>query len=93
MNSSSRTCYCQDSELVRKQREEIILLTRELENQEEHLNIIQNNNDKLKSTVKAFGKEKTIFDNDVKRLNSEIKKLKGSHLILFNLTQKYGILN
>ena len=77
MIASSQNCYCQDRELVRKQREEIILLTKELQNQEEHLNIIQNNNLKIKLTVKSLEKEKNNFENSIKLLNSEIKRLKG----------------
>lgn len=70
-------CYCKDSELIRKQREEIVLLTKELQNQDEQLNIMQTCNLKLKATSKLYEKEKESFENAIKLLNSEIRKLKG----------------
>ena len=86
MLQSLNSCYCKDDELVRKQREEIILLTKELQNQDEQLNLIQNFNLKLKLASKAHEKEKKEFESALKKLNNEIKQLRGiENLFILNM--------
>jgi hypothetical protein len=77
MFHTSSNCYCKDNELIRKQREEIVLLTKELQSQDEQLNLIQNLNLKLKAASNLHEIEKTNFESSIKALNNEIKKLKG----------------
>jgi hypothetical protein len=77
MFQASSNCYCKDNELIRKQREEIVLLTKELQSQDEQLNLIQNLNLKLKAASNLHEIEKTNFESSIKTLNNEIKKLKG----------------
>ena len=77
MFQTSSNCYCKDNELIRKQREEIVLLTKELQSQDEQLNLIQNLNLKLKAASNLHEIEKTNFESSIKTLNNEIKKLKG----------------
>lgn len=87
MFESSNNCYCKDSELIRKQREEIVLLTKELQNQDDQLNVMQSCNLRLKAASKLHEKEKENFENAIKLLNNEIKKLKCK--LIFKKPRKY----
>lgn len=74
-------CTCPDSGLIVKQRQEIILLTNELKNQEDQINILLKANSNLKNKLKINEKEKTDFENVKRTLNKEISILKGKSSI------------
>lgn len=71
------SCMCEDAEMLRKQREEIILLTKELKNQEDQIVVFQTNNKKLKDTIKTIREEKNKLELDIQQKISDIASLKG----------------
>lgn len=71
------SCLCEDSEMLRKQREEIILLTKELKNQEDQIKVFQANNKKLKETIKLIRDEKNRLEIDIQKNNCEIVSVKS----------------
>jgi hypothetical protein len=68
--------FFEESILIRKQREEIILLTNELKNQEIHLNSFNDDNSKLKCTIKIYEKKLDEADSHLKVYENQIKDLK-----------------
>ena len=74
--------FFEESILIRKQREEIILLTNELKNQEIQLNIFNQENSKLKSSIKTYDKKLQESDVHMKVYENQIKELKSTSLSL-----------
>lgn len=70
-------CYCQSDELIRKQREELILLTNQLKLQDEKLQKIYEENVILKTKLKQKAKCQLEADKTIKSLNKEINALKS----------------
>ena len=66
-----------ESILIRKQREEIILLTNELKSQEIQLNAFNQENSKLKSSIKIYEKKLHEADCHMKVYENQIKELKS----------------
>ncbi|RNA31354.1 hypothetical protein BpHYR1_017725 [Brachionus plicatilis] len=75
-SGSKGSCLCEDAEMLRKQREEIILLTKELKNQEDQIGVFQANNKKLKDTIKMLKEDKNKIEIEIQNKNSEITSLK-----------------
>jgi len=71
---------CQNGALIRKQREELILLTNELQNQEHQINTLHASNLKLKETIKLKEKRETELEKKNRTLNAELTSLNGSCL-------------
>lgn len=69
--------FSQENDLIRKQREEIILLTKELETQEEQINMFQTNILKLRNKLKQYEKQKEDLESSIKVLNKDTNKIKG----------------
>ena len=69
--------FSQENDLIRKQREEIILLTKELETQEEQINMFQTNILKLRNKLKQYEKQKEDLESTIKLLNKDTNKIKG----------------
>lgn len=78
-------CSCDGDNLIRKQREEIILLTNQLKEQEEQICLFQQSNSKLKINLKLMDKKVLDYESKVKNLNQEIQSLKSKH---FNFRKK-----
>ena len=72
----SSSQFFDESILIRKQREEIILLTNELKNQEIQLNVFNQENSKLKGTIKIYEKKLQDADSHMKHYENNIKELK-----------------
>lgn len=70
-------CYCQSDELIRKQREELILLTNQLKLQDEKLEKIYAENVGLKTKLKQKAKCQIESEKTMKSLNKEINALKN----------------
>jgi chromosome segregation ATPase len=70
-------CDCQDTSLIRKQREEILLLIKELNEQQEQFNHVEKCNLKLKQNLKQNENERLEYEAKAKSLNSEIQLLKN----------------
>ena len=68
---------CENAILVRKQREEIILLTQELQRQEEQINKLHSNNIRFKEVVKTKEKKELDLEKRIKSLNLDISNLNG----------------
>jgi hypothetical protein len=64
-----------DTELIRKQREEIILLTNELKTQEEQICRFQENNLKLKNSIKLIEKQNCDYKKQINLLNNKNESL------------------
>jgi hypothetical protein len=75
----SSSQFFEESILIRKQREEIILLTNELKNQEIQLNIFNQENSKLKSSIKIYDKKLQECDVHMKIYENQIKEFKSTH--------------
>lgn len=70
--------YCCDNALlVRKQRDEIILLTKELKEQENQLSLTHIQNLKLKEKVDKFESQKVTLDNIISSLKLDAKNLEN----------------
>jgi len=69
--------YSDETALIRKQREEIILLTNELQRQETELNALNDNNLKLKQTIKSHDEKFRQSEHQIKLYEREIKELKS----------------
>lgn len=65
-------CNCPDSGLIVKQRQEIILLTDDLNNQENEIKQLLISNAKLKTKIKLIEKDKLDLENANKSLKKEI---------------------
>jgi len=72
---------CQNFTIIRKQREELVLLTNELNHQEEQINTLHSDNIKLKEIINKKEKKETDSEKKIKSLNLEISNLNG----IFNL--------
>ena len=70
---------CQNFNLIRKQREEIILLTNELKRQEEQINSLHSSNLKFKDSTKLKEKKEHELEKAIKSLDLEIRNL-NEHL-------------
>ena len=73
---------CDNAELLRKQREEIVLMTNELKEQEKQLSEFHQAAIKQKEVKKTMEKKQLELDKIIKALNSDIIQLKS---ILQNL--------
>lgn len=67
---------CDNAQLARKQREEIILMTNELRNQEENLNQMHSAGLKQKEKFKNLENQLTNYQKTIKSLNTDISNLK-----------------
>ena len=82
---------CENADLIRNQREEIILLTGEIKNQEDQLNKLNTANLSLKESVKNLELNKISLEKQVQSLNKEIIVIKGkknenlTHIFLMDL--------
>jgi hypothetical protein len=65
----------EENVLIRKQREEIVLLTNELKQQEIQLNSLFNENLKIKSSLKTSRKKSDEYEIKIKHLEAEISRL------------------
>ena len=72
--------FCQNSGLIRKQREELILLTDELKQQEDQINTLHSSNIKLKEEIKLKEKKEIDLEKRTRILNSELKAINGDIL-------------
>ncbi len=68
---------CENLALVRKQREEIILLTQELQRQEEQINKLHSSNIKFKESIKNKEKKEADLEKKIRSLNLEIANING----------------
>jgi len=68
---------CQNFTIIRKQREELVLLTNELNCQEEQIKDLHSENIDLKELIKKKEKKETELEKKIKSLNSEISNLNG----------------
>jgi chromosome segregation ATPase len=66
-----------EDDLIRKQREEIILLTKELRNHDELIEKYESTTNKLKQSLKKMEKEKQEFSCKVVSLNAELNQTKN----------------
>jgi len=69
--------HFEEDDLIRKQREEIILLTKELRSYDELIVKHESETNKLKNSLKRVEKEKQEFSSKISSLNIEINQLKS----------------
>ena len=73
-------CNCQYNDMIRKQREEIILLTNDLKIQEDQINKLFKENKTLKSTLKSCENKQLETEKVIIGLNKEISSLKSKSI-------------
>lgn len=69
-------CECHDSRMVAQQRKEILMLTAELTNQSNEIEVQIARNNKLRNKIKTNEKEKHDFECRVRSLLKEVSTLK-----------------
>lgn len=69
--------YDDESSTIRKQREEIILMTNELKNQEIQLNAYDEANIKLKNSLKSYEEKFKNQEKIMKELEKKVSDLKS----------------
>lgn len=72
---------CDNAEIVRKQREELILLTKDLKEQEIQLNSLHGNNLKQREKCKSLEKQKSDLEKVIKSKSSDIENLSSKKFL------------
>ena len=71
-------CNCRfNDDMIRKQREELVLLTRDLKSQEEQISKLFGENNSLIASLKAHETKQLEAGKTILGLNKEISHLKG----------------
>lgn len=74
--------YIEENTLIRKQREELVLLTNELKTQEVQISVFNEENLKLKNAIKVYEKKFDDYDQRFKYYDNQIRELKSKNITL-----------